>query len=196
MMQAGQWVDLARESMMQPRKAARAILAMNMPVATMIEFLVLAAVLADLFLQVSLQFGGPTTDFFMASGMPGPVGMAVLQFVALIAMAISILFVGRAFGGTGRWQGALALVCWLQTILLALQLGQLVLELVLPPAADILGLVSIVALFWLLTHFVAELHGFTHPWLVFLIVVITTVILMFSLSYALVATGILVPGAA
>jgi hypothetical protein len=48
----------------------------------------------------------------------------------------------------------------LQFILLCVQGAQLVALLVVPPLADLLSVAGLVVFLWLLTAFVAELHGF------------------------------------
>jgi len=47
------------------------------------------------------------------------------------------------------------------------QVLQVVLGFVLPPLADLVGLAGLLLLLWLLTNFVAELHGFASLWSVF-----------------------------
>ena len=56
---------------------------------------------------------------------------------------------------------------WLQFIMALLQAVQLVAVLILPLLAALLGLVGLGLFFWLLTGFVAELHGFRSPMQVF-----------------------------
>jgi hypothetical protein len=63
-------------------------------------------------------------------------------------------------GGTGTFPDALILMVWLQFILLCVQLVQVLAGVMLPVLADLIGLAGLGLLLWLLTNFVAELHGF------------------------------------
>lgn len=187
---------LARLTARDPRGGARAILAMQLPMRTLWELLVLVSVLTDLLLFAELAVGGADVRVLLSAALPDPLLMAAMQFASLCVMALALYGVGHLFGGKGDWAGAMALVIWLQVIMLALGLAQVVLYLLIPVAANLLGLFSLVALMWLLIHFTAELHRFTNLWLVAFGIVATAVVLIFGLSFLLVAFGVLIPGVA
>jgi DNA-binding transcriptional regulator of glucitol operon len=52
-------------------------------------------------------------------------------------------------------------VVWLQVIMLGVQVVQVVALIIAPPVAAIINLAGLVLFFWLMTSFIAELHGFT-----------------------------------
>jgi hypothetical protein len=81
--------------------------------------------------------------------------------------------VGRAFGGTGSFPDALLIVVWLQCLTLVLQVVQLVVNLISPALAGIIGLGGFVLFLWLMTSFIAELHGFRSRGLVFVGMVVS-----------------------
>lgn len=188
--------DLARLTARDPRGGARAILAMQLPMRALWELLVLVSVLTDLLLFAELAVGGADVHVLLSAALPDPLLLAAMQFASLLVMTLALYGVGHAFGGKGDWAGAMALVIWLQVIMLALGAAQIVLYLLVPFAANLMGLVSLVALMWLLTHFTAELHRFKNLWLVAFGIVATAVVLIFGLSFLLVAFGVLIPGVA
>lgn len=162
------WWELARVSLTQPRQAARAVLAMRLPAARLWELMALMAALTALMLALQATLADAETAPLLALILDRPILTAAVQFVLLAVMALALLGIGRMFGGTGDWRGALALVVWLQAIKLGLSAAQVVLALLSIDLAGIASLVSLALEVWLLTYFAAELHGFTRPWLVFL----------------------------
>ena len=93
--------------------------------------------------------------------------MVVLQGGPALLMVVLIYHVGRAAGGTGSFDGALLVVSWIQFILVFFQLAQVIMAVIMPPAAVMLAIISVGVFFWLLSNFVAELHRFVSPWRVF-----------------------------
>ena len=63
-------------------------------------------------------------------------------------------------GGTGSFPDTLLAMVWLQFLMLGLQVIQLVLMVLFPPLAAIVNLAGFAIFLWLLTNFIAELHGF------------------------------------
>ena len=99
--------------------------------------------------------------------------------------------VGQWRGGKGNFADAMVLVAWLQFILVCVEVLQLVAQLVLPFVADILGVLGIMLFFWLLSHFVAELHGFRST----LAVLGGILVVMFGMAFVLAAILMPVLGA-
>jgi hypothetical protein len=90
-----------------------------------------------------------------------PIQLALVQVGGLIISAVLMRVVGVWFGGTGQFSHALAMVAWIETLMLILQVLQLFALIIFPPVAVILALAGLFLMFWLATHFIAELHGFT-----------------------------------
>lgn len=178
------WWGLARESLTSPRTAARALLGIRLKAAVLWQLAVLVSILTVLMIFAEITVGGGPTSLLDVLSVD-PVIMAALQFASLLIMAAAIYGVGRAFGGKGGWDGALALVVWLQVIMLGVAALQTALYLLVPALAQIVGLLSIVLLLWLLTNFTAELHGFTNLWVVFFGILGAGAVLLISLSYLL-----------
>lgn len=153
-------VRLARDTVASPRDGARAIMAINAPVEARWAALALMAVGSAILTHLSFALMPPSAQEMMGGAMSSPFRTVLLQGGVLFAGVLMIHRVGRARGGRGSLPDAVSLVAWLQFVLLCLQGVQLVAQVILPPLADLIGLVGLFLFFWLLTHFVAELHGF------------------------------------
>lgn len=150
-------LPLARQAITQPREAADALLAMNVPKAALWPAFFLMVILS-----VLLMYVAQARDLAMAAG-----GMAPSPFVMVLATcAISIAYVaalwkvGQAMGGKGSFDDALLLTVFVQGILFAAQIVEFLLTLVVPPVGMVFSLVLIVAAVWINVNFVAALHGF------------------------------------
>jgi hypothetical protein len=115
---------------------------------------------STLFTYVSFRLSPPETQAFFAEAMASPLRTAFLQLFVMVASVFAIWRLGRARGGQGGMDDSVALVAWLQFVMLVLQVATLAAQVLVPPLAGLLGLVEVGLFFWLLVNFVAELHGF------------------------------------
>ena len=90
----------------------------------------------------------------------------------------------------GSFHGALALVVWLNAIMVLIQVGQIVALLLVPPLAAVLAIATIIWALWAFASFVAELHGFQQPAVVLGAVVLTTIVIFFGTAMLLAMLGI------
>lgn len=162
---------LLRDTLTDPRGVARRLMAMGLPMPARWMALALIAALSSLLAHLTLAMLTAGQGDVQAI-LPGPVPFAALQCGVLVVTAGLVHHLGRWRGGRGRFADALLLVVWLQFVLLCLQLLQLLSALVLPPLANIIGILGMGLFFWLLTCFVAELHGFPVLGRVFLAIVL------------------------
>lgn len=161
-------LELARFSVQSPRTAARQILAMAIPdTARWLLFLLVISASAVL-THIGFNLLPQNDRAFMETAMSSPLRTAILQAGFLLVAVVAVHRVGRWQGGTGSFADSLLLVGWLQFILLCLQITQIIALLILPPVAEIIGVLGLGLSFWLLTQFVLELHGFQSAWKVFL----------------------------
>jgi Yip1 domain len=164
-------LELARYTVQNPRAAARYLLALKLPEnARWLIFLLVASASAIL-THVAFNMLPAQDQTYLANAMSSPLRSAAMQAVFLLTTVVGIYRIGRWRGGTGSFADTLLLVSWLQFVLLCLQVVQILALLVLPPVAEILGVVGVVLSFWLLTQFVVELHGFSSAWRVFLMMI-------------------------
>jgi Yip1 domain len=154
----------ARDTVQQPRQGARWILQMGLPAVVGWLGLSLMAVVSAGLSTVVFILSGPTDDPSLDPAMvqvfSNPIQLAIVQILLLVIGVMMISGIGRMFGGKGQFADALLLVVWLEFIMLLLQIAQLVALLTLPPLAAMMGLFGLVLFLWLLTNFIAELHGF------------------------------------
>lgn len=173
-----------------PRSAMRSLHGLDLPVGLLPLGLALVAVGAALLLHLGLATGllPAPVDPLSQSLFAAPLVTAGIQLVALVIAVLTIRSVGAMFGGRGSLEDSALAVIWLQVVLLVLQAAQFLSYLVLPPLAPLIGLAAMAVFFWLLTAFVAEVHGFTRPGLVFLGIIGTFLLLALLLSIVLAMT--------
>ncbi|MES2543100.1 MAG: YIP1 family protein [Pseudomonadota bacterium] len=176
---------LAQLTLQDPKQAARVLLAEGVPLRARSAGLLLVAILSAI--TASIQITGrealdPLSAFMLAS----PIRATIFQWLFLSVSVVLIHRVGRAFGGTGSFADALLIVVWLQVIMLGFQVLQLAVMPLAPAFSGMIGLVSFMIYLWLLTVFIAELHGFVARGLVFLAMVITGVAAGFLLVVLLI----------
>lgn len=152
---------LARDSVTQPREAARQVLALRLTLPEAWLALVLMAVGSALAVHLTLLLQPLPQGEPMAALFASPVRTAILQALVLSAGAWAMFWFGQRRGGAGTLPQAVTLIALFQFVLLVVQLAQLVVEVALPPLGAALALASLVLVFWLLTAFTMELHGFT-----------------------------------
>jgi hypothetical protein len=158
--------DLMALTLRKPREGMRAVLNLGLDDRTRWMALVAVAVVTTIIATLIVQVAGtamPEAALYPTS----PIATAIAQTGIMAAGAVLVFLLGRAAGGQGRLGDAVLVVVWLQVFLIALQLLQIAAALLVPFLAPVIFLGAIAAFFWLLTHFVAEAHGFRSLFLVF-----------------------------
>ena len=185
--------ELIRQTLSEPRRAANRILEMDLPASALWQSLVLVVILSVLAAKVTALITGvePATgaEMLMAGFTANPLMLGFVQGALLVVVVFSVHWIGRSMGGLGTFEGALALVTWLQFLLVCLQVAQGLAALILPPLAGLIGLAGIVIFFWLLTQFVCQLHGFRNPGMVFVMILISMLGVVFAMSMLLAVFG-------
>lgn len=181
---AGRITTLAELTLREPRQAVPVLLAERVPLQARGLGLVLVSVLAAVL--ASIQIGAAPVDPLVAALTASPLRAAVLQGISLGLSVLMIHGIGRAFGGQGSLPDALLIVVWLQFVMLAPQVLQLAAELLSPALAGIVALLSVTLFLWLITSFIASLHGFRSLGLVFMGVIGSALAMGFVIAIALV----------
>ena len=180
-------------SFRDPQAAAHRLMAQDWPIqARWMALLAAVSVSAVLASLAAMLFSTPAAneaDVVMLGRQP--MVLAVMQMGAIVLAAGLMSGVGRMFGGGGRFEDALLLTVWIEVLLLLVQAAQLVLSLVLPGVAGLLGLASIVLFLWLTVQFTKALHGFSSSAKVALGLIGTAFVAGFLLSLIAAALGIL-----
>lgn len=164
---------LARLTVQSPREGARAVLRLPLPGNARWLALLLLAVLSALVTQVLSLTLTPVGSEGLPALSLGPFFWVAFSVGTMVLTAALVHWIGKWRGGTGRFDDALILVVWLQSIQLVVGIVQVLLLLALPFAWDFIYLATLALFLWLLTNFVAELHGFRSLGLVFLGVILT-----------------------
>lgn len=162
--------NLVGETLTDAQAAARRLIGMRLPPQVAWLGLALVIVLAVLVINlafITLQWAtGGTAP--VGNGVLHPVWAAVVQCLSILFMTTAMSWVGRLFGGRGRFVDALLLMVWLQFMLLIAAALQLLSAFAIPLLATAIQLLGLVLFAWLLVNFTAVLHGFRNRFLVFL----------------------------
>ncbi|AWB48504.1 YIP1 family protein [Gemmobacter aquarius] len=181
----GGLVALLKLTFQNPRKAAAMIVQSGLPDNARWAALVLMAVASAIVMYAVSAMAptiGPDGEVI---AMPGPFFWAGMVGFGMGVTALLVYGVGRWRGGSGSLPDAVLLVAWLQVVQLALVFMQMVLLVVMPPLASLLEVASVVIFLWLLTNFVAELHGFRSVGMVLAGVIATFVVMVLVMTVVL-----------
>lgn len=153
-------LPLARDTVSDPRAGFRALRTMGLDRAELWQALIAVAAISVILAWI----GGWLAEMHGAESavryLPGPLATGLVEAGMLSVIAVVIYWGGTMLGGRGSFDDALLAVVWLQFILNLLHVVQLVCLAVIPVLAELIGLAGVILTFWLLTGFVAELHGF------------------------------------
>ena len=177
-----------RDTIRAPQETAQAVLALNLPRNVLWLGLALVITLSTLLASaVLLMVPMPEAG----AGVPMPVVMGIVQAVFLVLASLGIAVIGARFGGKGDFDGALALMVWLQAVFLVVQAFQIAaIAIGLSVLADIVSLASIPLFFWLMAQFVTVLHGFSSVWKTFWAIIMFLIAFAFLLSLVVTSFGL------
>ncbi len=170
-------VRAAVATLRDPRAGARRVMAVRMERRQRWEVLLLIAVLSAALAYLSFLLNARLGHLGQGARMMSPFAMLAAQVVVLWVMVFAVHHLGRLMGGKGSLDDAILLVAWIQAILIGMQILQIGALVLLPALSVLLGLAGFILLFWLLTVFVAELHGFRSLVAVFLSVLLVMIVL-------------------
>lgn len=188
--ESSDWGRLVGDSLIRPREAARKVLAAGVPELHLLQGALLVTCLGILLGAAALWMSPDAVDVVSAAVLGNPLLGAVIQLAAMGLVVVLTVRIGRLFGGTGGLWGAVALVVWLNAMMVLLQAVQLVALSVLPPLAAILAIMTVFWALWAYANFVAELHGFQNPVIVLGAVILTGIVLFFGTAMLLAILGI------
>lgn len=184
---------MAGRTVQNPREGASEMLSLGVPreaLWTIVALVVvLSVILNELSSMMMMARGGIPANAIII----GPIPFAILQFGAITGIAGAIHWIGRAMGGTGGFPEALLLTAWLQFVMLLASVIQFIAAVVLPGLVDIILILSLALFLWLLTNFVAVLHGFRSLAQVFVMILVSAFAIAFILSIVLAVLGIGIP---
>ncbi len=184
------WRKLVIDTLLRPRLAARQVLAAGLPQVELLQGAVMVTCLGVVLGYIALQMSPDAIDVVSAAVLGNPFLGALVQLAVMAVIVVLTVRIGRLFGGSGGIWGALALVVWLNMMMVLIQAGQLVALAILPLLAALLAVATIFWALWAYANFVAELHGFQNPFIVLGAVILTAIVLFFGTAMLLAILGI------
>lgn len=178
------------QAVQDPRESAARILSVRPKRDALWLLLALVAVVSTLLSQVGVLLSGASGDALMGPFGGAPITMAAIQAMFMLLMVFAVYQIGQWCGGTGTFDETLAIVIWLQVILVALQLLQFVLLLITPAVAMLVGFAAIALFFYLLCQFIVVLHDFRSAGMVFVGVILSMFGLMFVMGLLMAMLGV------
>ncbi len=186
-------VPLAVETLRDPQDVFGRLSRLGLPRSTLWECLLLVVLLSVILAEGSNLLIASTEGAGIPALFAQPLVYGALQLGLLAGTVALIHGVGRKMGGQGTLDDAILAVVWLQFVMVCLQVVQSVAILVMPPVALLIGLAGLVVFFWLLTSFIAALHGFASLGRVFGMILFVMVGVALVLSAVLTFMGVTVP---
>jgi hypothetical protein len=159
------WMQWIADTITHPRDMARQLIALNPPMSLRWQGFLLMTMLSTVLPFAAGWIAGGDARAQVASA--SPFVMAGLQFAFNLVTVVLIQRIGQALGGKGTFPDALLLIVWMQVVLLVPQLAQCIVLIFAPPLVLPIVVLGVVLLFWLLSQFTAELHGFKNGLQVF-----------------------------
>ncbi|WP_052245238.1 YIP1 family protein [Halocynthiibacter namhaensis] len=184
--------SLILRSFQDPRGAISEVTSLQLPRPTLWLLLALSCAVSVIVSYVTgLLLPTPELADNTQIFRPSPFFLAGLMLVSqAILIFLASFFAGNIAGGQGSFDDVLALVILQQIILLALNLIQFGIALVLPAGAGLFGLGAMIIVTWQLCHFVAEIHGFKSALQVFFGGVAAIFVISIVLSIVLISLGL------
>jgi hypothetical protein len=180
-------------SLKSPREGAHEVLTIRIPQEAVGMIVVLVVVLSVLLAQVMGLMILPADTDMVIGLFSSAIVAGLVQLVVMLVTIGGVFWIGRAMGGTGSLKESALIISWLQFIMVCLQLVQLVVLVILPPFAGLIGIVALGVFLWLLTNFVATLHGFKSLGQVFVMIIVSTFTLAFLISLLFALFGVDLP---
>lgn len=194
MMNTSELRRLAIMSITDPAQAARAILAMKPERETLWLGLALAVVLNALLHGLSNLAFGPMS--MPLPGMPvSVVGYGALMAGGMVLTIASVHRVGRWLGGQGSFQDVMALIVWMQLLLVVVQAATLVLALTIPILSALLALAGNLVALYVFLHFIDQAHRLGSLFRAAGVLVLSILAIAFALFILLSLVGGPIPGA-
>jgi len=189
------WGQLVVDSLLHPRAAAKRVISLAVPPETLIEAAVAVTCVGMILAFVASEMTPGGVDTVTAALLRNPMMGAGLQLGVMALIVVLTVRIGQAFGGTGTLWPALALIVWLNAVMVVIQVVQLVALLIVPPLAAVLAIATLFWLLWAFANFVTELHDFENPLLVLGASILAMVVLFFSFAMLLAIVGLTPQGA-
>lgn len=184
------FVALTRETVRNPRGAARNVLSMDLPRDVVWSLLGLVAVLSLVATLIGDRMMPEGSMAVMPFLLRSPIAGALFLASAMVVLSAILSRLGQLFGGAGEFGQALRLIVWSQILMLALQVVQTVFILISPAISALIGVVGFFWFIWLAAGFTAELHEFDGSGKGLVVAVLSVFATAFALMILMVMLGV------
>ena len=147
-------------SLKRPKEGISAVFKWQLSLQDSALALTLTAVVSAVLISLLIGPLPPEVDPVTAAMLGSPFYLAIVQLAGLAMIAVCLHLLGRMFGGKGTLPQAVVMMAWLEVILILISTVQSAALILVPPVGVLLVPVGMVLSLWLITSFVAELHGF------------------------------------
>ena len=183
---------LVIESFMKPREAMREILDMRLDWQTLVQIALLLSCLYGVAEPLIAALAGPESAQPFVSG---PIAVAIVRFVMILAFGFGIAVIGRAFGGTGAFHGAPTVSVWYTVVCVLPNVFLVSLQLTGSSIAPVAQLGVVAWLMVIFATFIQTLHGFKSLFVTLIGVVGSAFVVILVIVVVLVSTGLISPEA-
>ncbi|MDA8746987.1 YIP1 family protein [Litoreibacter sp.] len=188
----GHLLKMVQVSVQSPKQGAEMVLSAKPAREALWSILAVVVVLSVILAQLMTYLvPAPPDAQLLLPFRSSPVMFALVMWGLLVLMVFCTHYIGAMFGGSGAFDDSLTVVIWLQTILLVIQVAQLILALISPLLAGWVGLVFGMLSIWIFVNFISVVHGFKNLALVSLGLLMALVGVVFGLSLIFVFIAII-----
>lgn len=182
----GDLTALLRLTLADPSAGARAVLGMGVPREHHWTLFLLAIVLSGAIYQATaLVLPPPAASEGEVVAMPSGFTAVAVVGGSILLLAAAINWIGRLAGGTGTLEDVLLLVIWFQFVQISFALVEMLVLFVAPFLSSVVLLAFAAYAIWVLTNFIAVVHGFQSLGRVFLGMALALFALSFLVSLLL-----------
>ncbi|MDJ1008703.1 MAG: YIP1 family protein [Paracoccaceae bacterium] len=191
--QPEQMLRLCWQGLTSPREGAHAVLALGVPRAALWPLTGLIAVTVGVLMLLQGLILGPAEvqlgDETIQPIRVEPLILAFVIYLFVIGYAWALATFGQRLGGTGTFEESLALMIFLQMIMIGFQLAELVALIILPPLAGMIAIGGFFVGLWLNLQFVDVLHGFGSLMKSFLLMIAVSAAFAIALMFLITLIG-------
>ncbi|MEO1541300.1 MAG: YIP1 family protein [Pseudomonadota bacterium] len=175
--------DLLGLTLVDPRAAARKVIALDYDAATLATIASLLIVVAAMLSTLFSPGIDPADESFMGLLARNPLVVALLEIVVFVIVAIALWKAGGIFGGTGTFGEVLSVATWNQMISLVVQIFLILLILFIPPLVGPVFLLTFALRIYVFVVSLQVAHDFDN-------IFVTAGVILLSLMGVLFVAGI------
>lgn len=183
--------ELVKETLFSPALAADRIMALRLPHEALWSAVVLVSVLNALMMTLSLQLADIDPEQLAAAPQifRSPALLAMTMAGALVITIFMFYWAGRAIGGQAELGDILALLAWLQFVMLIMQAAVEILSFLVPGLLTLVATIGNVWGLFILVAFLDRGHRFGKPIKAIGLIILSMGLLLIGLLFFLLLIG-------